>query len=234
MTAAMTATELRRAFRHVSGAWLVGSPGAGALPVPVTVASSMAGAPLIAGSAHGGDTPDQVARLLWQPSTGLPLVSITGALRDPTAADLARLHRRATALGLAVDNTRAHSFQLTRFELVDPCGGDTASWSAADWLLDAPETLPSPGLQDNEQQALDHLNTDHPEIIEGVAARLGLGAGAWRAVGIDPDGMDVVVDGRLERLPFPRLAWDFQGLKGCLKELAGPPASAGQAPEQKP
>ena len=120
MKAPLTATGLRCAFRELSGGWLVAGTQPGALPVPVIVASSMAGAPLVAVLATTRPGVEQVARLLWQLPAGLPLVGLTGTLREPDAADLARLHRRASAIGVTADNSRARTLEPTGVETVDP------------------------------------------------------------------------------------------------------------------
>jgi heme iron utilization protein len=72
-----------------------------------------------------------------------------------------------------------------------------------------------------EQGALAHLNTDHADALSLYAEKLcGKAAGAWRAAGLDPDGLDLMLGDEVARLAFPRRIEDGAALRLLLKELA--------------
>ena len=51
-------------------------------------------------------------------------------------------------------------------------------------------------LQDSEAPAIAHMNADHGDAVRLIATRLSGGAdGAWELVGLDPDGIDLRLDG---------------------------------------
>jgi putative heme iron utilization protein len=76
-------------------------------------------------------------------------------------------------------------------------------------------------LLDAEEGALAHMNADHAEACRLYATKL-LGApeGAWRCVGIDPDGIDLQYGQTGLRLPFPQRVTDPGGLRAALKAYA--------------
>lgn len=76
-------------------------------------------------------------------------------------------------------------------------------------------------LADVEAGAVAHLNEDHAEAIVLYATRLlGAKAGDWRAVGLDPDGLDMALGSATLRLPFPVSVDGPGGLRLVLAELA--------------
>lgn len=76
-------------------------------------------------------------------------------------------------------------------------------------------------LLEAEEGALAHMNTDHAEACDLYATRLlGAAEGAWRCVGIDPDGLDLQSGQTALRLPFPRPVTDPGALRAILKTLA--------------
>jgi putative heme iron utilization protein len=72
-----------------------------------------------------------------------------------------------------------------------------------------------------EQDAVEHVNADHADAVRLYATRL-LGAreGAWRATGIDPDGMDLMLRDTTLRLPFPEAVRTPDALRQMLGRLA--------------
>ena len=47
------------------------------------------------------------------------------------------------------------------------------------------------------------MNEDHADALELYATALGdAGPGAWRMVGIDPEGFDIALDGQARRILF--------------------------------
>jgi hypothetical protein len=202
--------SIRNLVRAVHGAWLVSADGEQLARLDC-VASASDGAPLLA--FHDGFDDASGAHLcLASPTQGMTL-RLSGQLRAGSALERARWARRASAAGLS-----GGASPVVRFE---PEDGDA-------WLLpSAPEELDSPDLANNEQEALDHLNGDHPEIVEAVAAKSeAFTPGEWRVAGIDPDGMDLACGGRVMRIDFPANVWDFAALRQCLKAMvasASPP-----------
>src|SRR5215813_6349641 len=82
-------------------------------------------------------------------------------------------------------------------------------------LSDADEMLAA------EEAAVAHMNADHADAVRLYAEKL-LGArdGAWRATGIDPDGIDLMLGDAALRLPFPERVRTTASLRQVLKRLA--------------
>ncbi|MEE1658414.1 DUF2470 domain-containing protein [Microvirga sp. CF3062] len=58
---------------------------------------------------------------------------------------------------------------------------------------------------DFEAQAIDHMNEDHADAVALYATQLcGAREGAWRLIGIDPEGVQMTLGDEILRLPFPR------------------------------
>lgn len=78
----------------------------------------------------------------------------------------------------------------------------------------------SPLVAENETEVLEHLNGDHPELVESLAVTvLGEAPGKWCLVAVDPEGLDLCVHQRRRRLNFAAPAWTFQALRARLKSL---------------
>lgn len=77
-------------------------------------------------------------------------------------------------------------------------------------------------------EAVAHLNADHREALALYATRLlGEAAGAWRALDLDPHGLDLACGERTARLAFPQPAADAGALRGLLRDLADTARAAG-------
>jgi heme oxygenase (biliverdin-IX-beta and delta-forming) len=76
-------------------------------------------------------------------------------------------------------------------------------------------------ILDVEESALEHMTAEHAEACRLYATRL-LGApeGAWRCVGLDPEGLDLQYGQTGLRLPFPQRVTDAAALRSVLKVLA--------------
>ncbi len=145
------------------------------------------------------------------------LIDETGALADPLQGARLTLHGRAEPTGDVVVRRRflarhpeaavyadfpdfgfwrltvegAHFiggfgriFDLGPGDLLLPLDG-------ADELIAA-----EPGI-------VEHMNDDHADALELYATALGdAGPGAWRMVGIDPEGFDIALDGQARRILF--------------------------------
>lgn len=72
-----------------------------------------------------------------------------------------------------------------------------------------------------EAGALAHMNADHADAIALYALHLaGGGPGAWRMVGLDPEGCDLLAGTQARRLAFPRRVTTARGLREIFIELA--------------
>jgi len=77
-------------------------------------------------------------------------------------------------------------------------------------------------LADIEEGAVEHMNADHADALGLYATRLlGAKAGGWRAIGLDPDGLDMTLGSSALRLPFPASVDGTAALRRTLAELAG-------------
>ena len=72
-----------------------------------------------------------------------------------------------------------------------------------------------------EASAVAHLNDDHADALSLYARALcKMGAGHWRATGLDPDGLDLALGERTARISFTPPLSDAQSLRLGLKRLA--------------
>jgi putative heme iron utilization protein len=72
-----------------------------------------------------------------------------------------------------------------------------------------------------EISAIAHMNEDHADALSLYATQLcGMPAGPWRAVGMDPGGLDLMAGERVARLSFDRPVLESRDLRGVLKDLA--------------
>jgi putative heme iron utilization protein len=96
--------------------------------------------------------------------------------------------------------------------------GRIVDLSAADLLTDVSDAQ---ALLDAEVGAIEHMNADHAEACRLYATKL-LGApeGAWRCVGLDPEGLDLQLDRAALRLSFPQRINSPGALRQILKQLA--------------
>jgi putative heme iron utilization protein len=82
-------------------------------------------------------------------------------------------------------------------------------------------------LIEAEESALDHMNADHADALQLYATRLaGETEGAWRATGIDPEGMDLMLSEKTARITFPARVTTPGVLRKVLKDLADAARSA--------
>ncbi|WP_315826183.1 MULTISPECIES: HugZ family protein [unclassified Bradyrhizobium] len=72
-----------------------------------------------------------------------------------------------------------------------------------------------------EQGAVDHMNEDHREALALYATKLlGAEAAEWRCSGCDPEGLDLMADGKTLRLGFPERVTTPGALRKMLVRLA--------------
>jgi heme iron utilization protein len=72
-----------------------------------------------------------------------------------------------------------------------------------------------------EADAIAHMNGDHSEAVRLYAHKL-LGAedGAWRLIGLDPEGLDLALRDTVLRLPFPERVTTAEQLRKMVVDLA--------------
>jgi heme iron utilization protein len=76
-------------------------------------------------------------------------------------------------------------------------------------------------LLEAEPSAIAHMNQDHREALELYATKLaGASPGAWRTTGLDPEGIDLMLGDRTERIAFPERVTHPEQLRSALKSLA--------------
>lgn len=72
-----------------------------------------------------------------------------------------------------------------------------------------------------EAEAVAHMNEDHADAVALYAVRLaGAAEGAWRCVGIDPEGIDLAAGDAAARVAFPRPLESAEQLRPALVALA--------------
>jgi putative heme iron utilization protein len=77
------------------------------------------------------------------------------------------------------------------------------------------------GLVEVEEEAVQHVNEDHPDTVKLYATRLlGLEPGEWRMTGVDPAGCDLAVGDRTARLEFPQRVTSAADLRKMFQRLA--------------
>jgi putative heme iron utilization protein len=195
----------------------------------VTVATGIDAAPVLLLSRLARHTTNiladaRVSLLIEERSDGEPLenarLSLTGSLAqsdDPT------LHRRFIARHPSAAEYAAFAdfafWRLTILgaHLVAGFGRivDVASAHLANKIDDAAALVAA------EEGALAHMNSDHQDAIELYATRLlGCAPGAWRMIGIDPAGCELMLGRTIRRLDFPQRVTTPDALRKTLVDLA--------------
>lgn len=195
----------------------------------VTVATMPDGAPVLLLSRLARHTQNlrrdrRVSLLLSESGEGDPLegarVSISGEIAE-TEHEAAR--RRFLWRNPSAENYA--SFKDFAFYRIEPQGahlvagfGKIADVKAEDLLID---TGNASQLLEAEAGAVEHMNEDHLDAIELYATKL-LGAepGAWRVIGADPEGCDLMLHEAVRRLNFPQRVMNSGELRKTLVSLA--------------
>lgn len=82
-----------------------------------------------------------------------------------------------------------------------------------------------------EESALAHLNADHREALSRYAQVFGgAPAGAWRATGLDPDGLDLGLGDKAARIDFGGRVTSPARLQAVLKDMAARARAAQSGP----
>ena len=156
-------------------------------------------------------------------------VTVTGSLMETDAPEARQryLRRHGEAAGYA-------GFTDFSFFRLDPVDahlvqgfGRIRTFSAEELLLPQQDCQAIGSL---EAGALDHLNADHADAVNLYAARLcGAAGGHWRAIGLDPEGLDMCSeDGAACRLTFPAPVHNAADMRATLARLAQQARADGQ------
>ncbi|MCT8971989.1 HugZ family protein [Microbaculum marinisediminis] len=195
----------------------------------VTTATTIAGEPILllsklAVHTQNLDRDPRASLLLVGPGgeTGDPLagarVSLTGTVARDDDDHLERrfLARHPEAAGYAgFADFAFYRFTVDSGHLVAGFGR-IVDIPAADLLVDVEK-----GLAETESGAVSHMNEDHADALRLYATQLlGLGDGPWRAVGLDPLGLDMLCGTTPARLDFPAPVTNGGDLRSTLATLA--------------
>lgn len=176
----------------------------------VLVASAMDGSPLLLVS----ELAEHTKNLLRDARLSL-LFDGTAGLDDPLTGP------RASVLGRAAPSNDTHERArfLARHPSAEAYAGFAdfrlyrvvverahlvAGFGRIRWVDGANIVLAdTDALAGAEADILNHMNRDHGDAVQNYATGLlNQAEGAWRMVGIDPEGCDLRTDGRLARLSF--------------------------------
>jgi putative heme iron utilization protein len=196
----------------------------------VTVATDPAGAPLLLMSRLAGHTRNleadpRASILLAEGGKGDPLahprLTVIGEITrysDPKGRE--RFLARHPKAQLYADFADFSFFRMTVSSFHLNGGFARAMTGAASAIMTSLEG--AEGLLTAESGALAHLNEDHVEALNLYATRLaGAPAGSWRATGLDPEGLDLMLWGdRTARVPFPERVTTPRALREILKGMA--------------
>jgi heme iron utilization protein len=129
-------------------------------------------------------------------------VSVSGRLvpvDDAPAARSRLLRRHPDAFYVDFPDFRLLRMEVERAHLVAGFGR-IVDLAAADLVAPA-DVAAAIGARD--AGACEHMNEDHADALELIATELGGGpAGPWRAIGIDPQGIDMALGGRVVRVEY--------------------------------
>lgn len=169
----------------------------------------------------------RVSLMLDERAPGDPLegarIMLSGRAEQVAAADKDRLRSRY----LNAHPSAAGYIDFSDFSLflIRPCGthlvagfGRIVDLTPAQILTDISDAA---ALLEAEQGAVDHMNEDHRDALRLYATTLlGAEAADWRCTGCDPDGLDMMADGKTLRLDFPQRVTSPGGLRKMLVRLA--------------
>ncbi len=200
----------------------------------VSLATDTDGAPLLLVSQLSNHT-RQLARearcslLLSQPGKGDPLahprLTVTGTAERIERESVAGIRIRRRFLSRQPKAALYADFADFSFWRITPVhfylnGGFARAWDgpASEVLSPADHAVIVEGL---EESALAHMNEDHREALRLYASKLCDAAdGAWRASGIDPEGLDLALGDLTARVLFASPVLDAGALRHALAELA--------------
>ncbi|MFZ1682218.1 MAG: DUF2470 domain-containing protein [Rhizobiaceae bacterium] len=199
----------------------------------VATATALDGAPIILASTLAAHTRAILADprcglLLGEPGKGDPLahprISLScQARRLERDSDEGR-HARRRFLNRNPKSALYADFPDFAFFRLEPLAGSLNGGFGKAYAL-APGHLLHPAslaLADVEQSAIVHMNTDHRDAVQAIAANLARRKGAgWFITGIDSGGLDLVRGDETARVAFPHPVSDATMLRQQLIGLTG-------------
>lgn len=223
--------EARRLMRSARHATLATLDAAGRTPYPslASVATDIDGAPLILISTLAVHTTNLAA----DPAAGLlfaeigegdplvhPRVSVAGRF---ARTDDDRARRRFLARHPEAEMYASFAdFSFWRMEVEGAhlvAGfGRIVDLTPAGLVLDL---AGADGIVAAEEEAVAHVNADHPDSVALYAtALLGLPGGEWRLTGLDPEGCDLALGDATARLLFPSRVATPGDLRKAFQDLS--------------
>jgi hypothetical protein len=146
-------------------------------------------------------------------------ISLTGQVAPVAdrAAVRERFLRRHPDAALYIDFA---DFHLMRFVVED--AHLVAGFARATGL--APDQVMAPAGMAETIAAMDadacaHMNEDHADALELMARLAGGAPGDWRAIAVDPQGIDLAAQGVVVRAEFDQVVGDGGALRKALKRL---------------
>ncbi|KAA6183736.1 HugZ family protein [Thiohalocapsa marina] len=94
-------------------------------------------------------------------------------------------------------------------------GFATARWFGLDRIL-----RPNPLSREAQAQIVDHMNRDHRDKLRSYLGAMATSVDAVEMLGIDAEGIDLRVDGRLHRIALPRTISSAAAAREMLVEMA--------------
>ncbi len=170
---------------------------------------------------------NRVSLMLDERAPGDPLegarIMLSGRAEQASAANKGRL--RSRYLNAHPSATEYADFSDFSFFMIRPSGTHLVAGFGR--IVDlAPEQIltdvaDAASLLEAEQGAVDHMNEDHRDALGLYATRLlGAESADWRCTGCDPDGLDMMADGKTLRLDFPERVASPSALRKMLVRLA--------------
>jgi putative heme iron utilization protein len=196
----------------------------------VTVAFASDGSPLLLFSDMSDHTrnlmTDPRASLLFEqahgrrnPQTG-PRATVMGKIRKTNDKALAKRFLARHPQAAMYAEFGDFNFYRMSVERVHSVGG----FASARWIGSKDFLLAGAGpkaVGAAEEDVMAHMNSDHIEAVRGYAKALLKRRGdGWTIAGVDPDGIDLTVDGRFARLNFGVVATGAGDLRSELIRLA--------------
>ncbi|MBM3518662.1 MAG: DUF2470 domain-containing protein [Alphaproteobacteria bacterium] len=163
---------------------------------------------------------------LAEPLTG-PRLTVLGALEGSALpGHRARYLRRHPGAAAYADFGDFGFYRLVIAEGYLVAGfGRIHSFPAG--LLQA-DTADCAALIAAEAEIITHMNADHGDAVGLYAtALLGLPPGAWRMTGVDSEGIDLGLEGRLARFPFAEPVRTPEEARAALVRLVGAARAGG-------
>lgn len=153
------------------------------------------------------------------PQTG-PRLTLVGTIRETAAPEhRARFLARHPAAELYAGFGDFHVYRMT-VEKAHWVGG----FARAHWLPARRLMTPAAAARVIAEYAdgiVGHMNDDHADALDLCARALLKRRGeGWRMTGVDPDGVDLALDGRAARLDFPAPAETAEAVRAALVALA--------------